>query len=426
MRYHIWTIGCQMNVADSRRAADALEALGLARSDTPEGADVLVLNSCVVRQRAEDRVYGRLSSLKPLKDRRPHLLIALMGCAVQEDAEPLRRRFPYVDLFLRPAQVKPLVEAVRRHLDSSLPPGRLASHPLSPVPAAAYVPIAHGCDNFCTYCIVPLRRGPMCSRRPDEILREVEEWVRRGAREVTLLGQNVDAYGKDLSDPVDLADLIRSVHEVQGLQRLRFLTSHPTDMSQRLLDTVAELPKACEHIEVPVQSGDDDILRRMGRGYDSAYYRDLVARSRDTIPGLSLATDVIVGFPGESLQQFLNTYQLLEDLRFDVVHIASYSPRPGTSAARLPDDVPPEEKRRRHRAVEGLHAPVASEINARLLGRVLEVLVEGQKKDKWMGRTRSNKLVFFPHSEDLRGKLVPVRIIETSPWSLQGQLVDES
>ena len=414
-----------MNAADSRRAADALEELGLARSATPEEADVLILNSCVVRQRAEDRVYGRLSSLKPLKAQRPHLLIALMGCVVQEDVGPLRHLFPHVDLFFRPSQVKPLVEAVRRHLHHNPTPDPPDPRRPTPAPVSAYVPITHGCDNFCTYCIVPLRRGPQWSRRPDEILREVREWVRRGAREVTLLGQNVDAYGKDLSEPVELADLIRSVHDVQGLQRIRFLTSHPRDMSQCLIDTVAELPKACEHIEVPVQSGDDVILQRMGRGYDSAYYRDLIARMRDAIPGLGLATDVIVGFPGESDRQFMNTYRLLEDLRFDVVHIASYSPRPGTAAARFPDDVPKEEKRRRHQAVEALQTTVASEINACLRDHVLEILVGDRQKGKWMGRTRSNKLIFLSHPDDLRGSLVRATITETSPWSMQGQLVDE-
>jgi tRNA-2-methylthio-N6-dimethylallyladenosine synthase len=286
---------------------------------------------------------------------------------------------------------------------------------------------------LCTYCIVRLRRGSEVSRPVDEILAEVQGLVRRGVREVTLLGQNVDSYGRDLTSqepagqngrrPPNLAALLEAVHEIDGLERIRFLTSHPADMSQRLIEAAARLPKVCEHMEAPVQSGDDAVLRRMGRGYTAAYFRDLVARIRQAMPGAGLATDVIVGFPGETEDQYQATYRLLEDIRFDVVHVAAYSPRAGTPAGRLPDDVPPEEKERRRKAVDGLQERIVGEINAQLLGQTVEVLVEERHRGKWRGRTRTNKLVFFDIDEqDWSGQLVQVRITKTGPWSMQGEI----
>jgi tRNA-2-methylthio-N6-dimethylallyladenosine synthase len=284
-----------------------------------------------------------------------------------------------------------------------------------------------------------LRRGAEISRPVHEIVAEVQDLVVRGVKEVTLLGQNVDSYGHDLPPlyparegdegaggygkrPPDLVDLLEAVHEIDGLHRIRFLTSHPADMAERLIETVARLPKVCEHMEVPVQSGDDTVLRRMGRGYSAAQYRDLVARIR-RIPDVGVVTDVIVGFPGETEEQFQATYRLLEDLRFDMVHVAAYSPRPGTPAERLPDDVPPEEKERRRKAVDDLQERIVGEINAQLLGQTVEVLVEGRHKGKWRGRTRTNKLVFFEVGEvDWTGHLAPVRITHTGPWSMQGEV----
>jgi tRNA-2-methylthio-N6-dimethylallyladenosine synthase len=421
MKYYLWTIGCQMNVADSGRAAEELERLGHRAVPGPEEADLILLNSCVVRQSAENRVYGRLSSLKPIKKRRPEAIIVLMGCAVDQDLTPLQERFPHVDLFLKPAQIEPLIEYVQQRTVSN----EQQTNGLRP-PVCAYVPIIHGCNNFCTYCIVPYRRGREQSRPLAEIVAEGRDLVERGAREVTLLGQNVDSYGHDLPDRPELADLLTAIHEIEGLWRIRFLTSHPKDMSDRLIETVAHLPKVCEHVEVPVQAGHDEILRRMGRGYTVERYRRLVARIRQAIPGVSLATDVIVGFPGETQAQFMGTYHLLEDLKFDVVHVAAYSPRPQTAASRLPDNVPPQEKERRRRAIEELQETVAGQINRQLLGQTLEVLAEEKKSDKWKGRTRTNKLVFFADDEaDWRGRLARVKITWTGPWSMQGEVQRE-
>lgn len=430
MKYYLWTIGCQMNFADSRQAAEALENLGYRQVGRPQDADLILLNTCVVRQSAEDKVVGRLTSLAGLKRRRPEVQIVLMGCFVHE-VPALQHHYPWVDAFVLPSDVEGVVELARDLAAGAGPPA--PQPPTSAVPVSAGVPISFGCDHLCTYCIVRLRRGPEISRPMDEVVDEVSALAARGVKEVTLLGQNVDSYGHDLAGAdrtrdrgrwhPDLADLLEAVHEVEGLRRIRFLTSYPADMSQRLIETVARLPKVCEHVELPVQSGDDTVLRRMARRYTVAQYRDLTNRVRAAMPGVGLATDVIVGFPGETEAQFEATCRLLEELRFDMVHVAAYSPRPGTPAERLPDDVAPEEKERRRRAVDDLQERIVGEINAGLLGRTIEILVEERHRGKWRGRTRTNKLVFLSlGDDDLRGKLVPVRIVQAGAWSMQGEV----
>jgi len=414
--YYLWTIGCQMNAADSRQAGEMLEKLGFAPLPTAEEADLVILNTCVVRQSAEDRVIGRLSSLKSLKRRKRPASIVVMGCFVG-DVATLQKQYPHVDLFLAPSDI----EGLRTYATGLVLDQPANVQPSHPYPVSVSIPIMYGCDHHCTYCIVRLRRGPGRSLPLAEVHSEVEKAVAMGAREVTLLGQNVDAYGRDLPDHPDLADLLHAIHDVQGLERIRFLTSHPADMTNKLIATVAELPKVCEHFELPVQAGDDLILKRMGRAYTVAQYCDLVGRIRSCIPGASIATDVIVGFPGETEAQFESTLLLLRGLRFDAVHVAAYSPRPGTPAYRLPDDVPAEEKIRRRQAVEELQKRIVGEINARLLGQTVEILVEGREKGRWGGRTRTNKLAFFEDGRDWRGKLAAVRITWTGPWSLLGE-----
>lgn len=434
MRYHIWTAGCQMNVADSQRVASALEKLGYLPSPRAEEADVIVLNTCVVRQSAEDKAYGWLHTLRPLKARRPEVVINLMGCLVGIKGNPeIRTAFPFVDVFSPPSDPGPLIEhllmldvgspellEIQHHhtlMDSDwvLPQserGRLVS---------AYVPVIEGCSHACSFCVIPLRRGVEHSRPMDEVTSEVRCLAKQGVREVTLLGQIVDRYGKDLPDRPTLADLLREVHEIEEIDRIRFLTSHPNWLTDELIEAVAELPKVCEHIEVPVQAGDDEILRRMKRGYSTEDYRLLIKQIRQRVPETSLATDIIVGFPGETTIQFRRTYQLLEELRFDVVHLARYSPRPGTVAARrMEDDLPQEEKMYRFRVLEELQAQIAGEINTGYVGRTVNVLVEEMHKDRWKGRTRTNKLVFFKSDDNLRGQIVPVRIEWAGPWSMRG------
>ncbi len=443
MNYYLWTIGCQMNDADSRQLASELEKLGCRHVAGAEEADIVVLNTCVVRQQAEDKIYGRLGSLKPLKARRPETIIGLMGCLVGvRDPGPLRERFPWVDVFMPPSDPGPLLSylaerglidagqaleqaevARRHHLQDQVDELLLPAHQRGKL-VAANVPVVLGCSHACTFCIIPYRRGTERSRSVGEIVAEVRALVAQGVKEVTLLGQIVDRYGKDVPDGPTLADLLRTVHGVEGLERIRFLTSHPNWMSDELLATVAELPKACEHIEVPVQAGDDGVLAAMKRGYSADDYRQLIERIRARLPGVAINTDVIVGFPGESEAAFQRTYELLAELRLDKAHIAKYSPRPGTlSARRMSDDVPPEEKERRRRTLDELQQGIVVEINARLLGHRVEVLVEGKKKGKWYGRTRTNKLVFFEDGgKGWRGRLVPVEITWTGPWSMQGQV----
>jgi tRNA-2-methylthio-N6-dimethylallyladenosine synthase len=420
MNYYMWTVGCQMNVADSRNLADGLEKLGYGQAAKAEDADIIVLNSCVVRQSAENRVASKLGALRGIKKLRPEATVALMGCMVGPEVYELHERFPHVDMFMSPQQFAPLLDIAEKRMSRAVD----FEYTASAMPPTAYVPIIHGCDNFCTYCIVPYRRGREISRSIADIASEVQSLVARGAKEVTLLGQNVDSYGHDLADKPDLADLLTTLNDVEGLLRIRFLTSHPKDMSGRLIEAVAGLDKVCEHISLPFQAGDDDILAVMHRGYTIEQYRNLVQRIRNVMPNAAISTDLIVGFPGETDAQFEQSYALLEELKFDMVHTAMYSPRPETYASRkLDDDVPPDAKKERLDKVEALQEQVATEINARLLGTTVEVLVEGTKKGRWFGRTRTDKLVFFDDERDLLGRMVKIEVKKTGPWSLQGIVV---
>ncbi len=447
MKYHIWTEGCQMNVADSQRVASTLERMGLSSSPSPDEADVIVLNTCVVRQSAENKAYGRLSSLKPLKEKRPDIVINLMGCMVGvKGHERLQARFPFVDVFSPPSDAGPLIayltqdDSRRMEQDATLQrfalmDGELGGDTAFPLPAtergrlvSAHVPVVLGCSHACTFCIIPYRRGPERSRPSESILVEVRSLVAQGVREVTFLGQIVDRYGKDLPEGRNLAGLLRQASEIEGLQRIRFLTSHPNWMTDELLDAVADLPKVMHHIEVPVQAGDDQVLANMRRGYTVEQYRRLVEKIRQrlngSLPGVSIATDVIVGFPGESEAQFQRTYDLLEDLRLDVAHLARYSTRPGTLAERrFVDDVPEPEKMRRFRLLEAQQERIASGIARRYLGEKVEVLFEEQVRGRWKGRTSTNKLVFVESAQDLAGQVLPVGITWAGPWSMQGVLI---
>lgn len=455
--YHIWTIGCQMNVADSNYVASALQKRGYTEVEDVEAADVVVLNSCTVRQAAEDRIVGKLGELARIKKQKPDTFVALTGCMVTEDQTTLRRRFPMVDIFFKPSAVSDFLVGLPDNAAPDLGEYGVALALEGILPTAqaggiaSYIPIIYGCNKTCTYCIVPFRRGKERSRTIEDIAKEVEFLTTKGVREVTLLGQNVDTYGHDLSEPTDLAALLTRLNDIEDLWRIRFLTSHPKDMAQNLIDAVATLPKAMEHINIPVQAGDDEIIKRMKRRYTLRYYRDLIGRIRKAMPGASLATDIIVGFPGESHDQFMHTLDLLEEIRFDKVHVAAYSPRPGTVAATWPDDVPHWEKMVRLHAVEALQERIARELNSKHIGEEMEVLIESQERGKWQGRTRTNKIVFIedkrPMTNDLSpnddlsneqshsssvirhssfdrtGQLIIAHVEEAGPWSMQGRLV---
>jgi tRNA-2-methylthio-N6-dimethylallyladenosine synthase len=422
--YFIWTIGCQMNKAESRQIAGYLDSAGYEAATSFSDADLVVLNTCVVRQSAENKVLGTLSLLKGLKNEHPALQILVTGCFVNSHTQELQRRFPHVDLLFKPGDYPELINWGQKQ---GIPiEQELLRYPrnytgMAPSPCAL-VPIIQGCDNFCSYCIVPYRRGREVSRPVEEIVCEVEELVRRGIKEVTLVGQNVDSYGHDLPGYPDLADLLGELGSIDDLARIRFLTNHPKDISLKLIETMASLSKVCGHLELPVQSGDNDILKAMRRGYTVERYRELVQIIRHKIPQMSMSTDIIVGFPGETEEQFEHSLSLVQEMRFDVIHVAAYSPRPGTTACReYQDDIPAEVKKERLSKVEELQTAIASEINSQLQGKEAEVLIEGMKGGKWFGRTPSNKLVFFANAGDRLGQLAKVRIERTSPWSLGGK-----
>src|SRR5688572_16402332 len=436
LKYHIWTEGCQMNVADSQRVGSSLEHLGYTLTETIEEADVIVLNTCVVRQAAEDKAMGRITSLAPLKKKNPNLVINVMGCMVGvRGAEKMRERLPFVDVFSPPSDPGPLIshltqgevqsmensETTRRFLmmdeELILPiaeQGKLVS---------AHVPIVYGCSHACTFCIIPSKRGGERSRPVGDIVNEIRSLERQGVKEITLLGQIVDRYGKDIPDGPNLAALLRIIHEVDGVERIRFLTSHPNYFDDDLIQTIAELTRVMPHIELPIQAADDEVLLNMKRGYTQQQYRDLIAKIRAQIPNCSIATDIIVGFPGETEEQYMETHRLLSDLKLDVVHLARYSVREGTVAARRMDDnVPEEDKLRRLHILDDLQEKIVDEINKKYLGEKVDVLFEEKVKDRWRGRTPTNKLVFVVSDDDLRGKILPVTITWTGPWSMQAVL----
>jgi tRNA-2-methylthio-N6-dimethylallyladenosine synthase len=359
-----------------------------------------------------------------------------MGCLVGiRDNEKLQARFPFVDVFSPPSDPGPLisfltqgeVQAFEAHetgdrfaaMDGDIV---LPEHERGKT-VSVHLPVVLGCSHACTFCIIPSRRGAECSRPADEIAADARSLAVQGVKEITLLGQIVDRYGKDQPESPNLAALLRRLDQVEGLERIRFLTSHPNYFGEDIMDTMAELPKVMPHIEIPIQAGDDEILKKMRRGYTQAGYRRIVAKIRERIPGCSIATDIIVGFPGETEAQFMETYHLLEDLRLDVAHLARYSPRPGTVAERLyPNDVAEEEKMRRFRLLEDLQEKIGGAINVCYLGQKVEVLFEDKVKGRWRGRTPTNKLVFVESAQNLLGKVLPVLVTWSGPWSMQAAI----
>ncbi|MCK9487679.1 MAG: tRNA (N6-isopentenyl adenosine(37)-C2)-methylthiotransferase MiaB [Dehalococcoidia bacterium] len=439
--FHIWTLGCQMNQADSLKLAAGLERLGYHPVEDDAAADLVVINTCSVRQHAEDRAYSRLGMLNKRRNQGERLSIAVMGCMVGPKTDDLRRRFPYVDAWARPQEFDPILELASGARDASegelgdLIPLRVVEAGMArtyarPTGPTAYVPVIHGCDKFCTYCIVPLRRGREASREVDDILDEVRYLAEHGVREVTLLGQTVEAYGHDLPDRPDgarpdLATLFEGIDAIEGIVRVRFLTSYPKDMTDRIVESVASQPKVCQYFNIPVQSGSDSMLERMRRGYTVAEFTERVGRIRSLMPDAAIVTDVIVGCPGETEQEFQATLDLLERIGFDTVHVAAYSPRPGTFAFRqMEDDVPAEVKRARLQAVEAVHKPSSERINQALLNQTVEVLVEQEQDGRASGRTRRGQIVHF-NARGRVGDLVEVTVSQVTPWSAQGHLADE-
>jgi tRNA-2-methylthio-N6-dimethylallyladenosine synthase len=434
-RYYVWTVGCQMNISDSERLEAALQGVGYSPAQRPDDAAFIVLNSCSVRASAEERILGKLGELVRVKREQPDTRVVLWGCMVgPHNRSIFERQLPMVDHFVSPSAVDEVLALAPNPVytldGSEADAPRLPALPVASwanPPVSVHVPIQYGCNMSCSYCVIPLRRGRERSRPLAELVDECARIVARGAREITLLGQIVDSWGHDLPGRPQLADLLRAVHEVPGLQRLRFLTSHPAWMTDRLISTVAALPRCMPDINLPVQAGSDKLLKIMRRGYTTARYRALAEKIRAAIPHVSLTTDIIVGHPGETREDFEQTMALCDEIRFDKIHIAAFSARPGTPAAEQEQNpalaVAEDEKEARRRELERLQERIATERNTRFHGASVQVLVEGESKGKWRGRSPNNKLVFFAHPDDLTGRLVDVTITQTGPWALQGQAV---
>jgi tRNA-2-methylthio-N6-dimethylallyladenosine synthase len=442
--YWITTFGCQMNKADSERMAGILEAMGYRAGDDEHSADLVLYNTCTIRDNAEQKVYSYLGRQAQRKRTNPNLTLVVAGCVAQQEGESLLRRVPELDLVMGPqhanrldvllAQVEQgqqVVATEEHHILEDITTARRDSS------ICGWVNVIYGCNERCTYCVVPSVRGQEQSRLPEAIKLEMEGLAARGFKEITLLGQNIDAYGRDLPGITPegrrahtLTDLLHHVHNVAGLERIRFATSHPRYFTERLIDACADLPKVCEHFHVPFQSGDDDVLKAMARGYTVDRYRRIIERIRERMPDASISADVIVAFPGETDAQYRRTLALIEELGFDAVNTAAYSPRPNTPAADWPDQLSEDVKVERLREINAVVERTARERSARYAGRIEEILVEGgNPKDpaQVMGRTRTNRLTFFPAQRpDGRtiqpGELVTVQIEEVRAFSLSGKL----
>lgn len=440
-RYHITTFGCQMNKADSERMAGILETMGFEWSDSPDQADLVLYNTCSIRDNAEQKVYSYLGKQAIRKRSQPGLMLVVAGCVAQQEGEALLRRVPELDLVMGPQHANRLQDLLEQVFAGNQVAATDAVHIMEDITkprrdssVTAWVNVIYGCNERCTYCVVPGVRGVEQSRTPAAIRAEMEELGRQGYREVTLLGQNIDAYGRDLPGSTaegrhlnTLTDLLYFVHDVPGIERIRFATSHPRYFTERLIRACAELPKVCEHFHIPFQSGDNDVLKAMSRGYTHEKYRRIIDTVRRYVPDASLSADAIVGFPGETEAQFQNTLTLVEDIGFDLLNTAAYSPRPGTPAALWQNQLAEDVKGDRLQRLNHLVSIQAAERSQRYQGRVEEVLVEAQNpKDptQVMGRARGNRLTYFPGQlEELKGQLVPVKITTVRAFSLTGERV---
>jgi tRNA-2-methylthio-N6-dimethylallyladenosine synthase len=437
-RYHISTFGCQMNKADSERMAGILEEMGYEWAEQPDDAKVILFNTCTIRDNAEQKVYSNLGRQVKRKQREPDLTLVVAGCVAQQEGEALLRRVPELDLVMGPQHANRLQELLEQVFDGnqvvatdSINIVEDITKPRRDSAVTAWVNVIYGCNERCTYCVVPNVRGVEQSRTPEAILAEMKALSHQGFKEVTLLGQNIDAYGRDLPGSTvegrhqhTLTDLLYFVHDVPGIERIRFATSHPRYFTERLIRACAELPKVCEHFHIPFQSGDNDILKAMSRGYTQERYRRIIEMVRSYMPDASISADAIVGFPGETDAQFEATLQLVDDLEFDLVNTAAYSPRPSTPAAVWKNQLSEDVKADRLQQLNRLVNQKAAGRSQRYLGRTEEVLVEdANHKDpsQVMGRTRGNRLTFFAGDiAQLRSQVVPVKISEIRPFSLTG------
>ncbi|EGT0000095.1 tRNA (N6-isopentenyl adenosine(37)-C2)-methylthiotransferase MiaB [Clostridium perfringens] len=434
----ISTYGCQMNEEDSEKLSGMLKSQGYERTENKEEASIIIFNTCCVRENAENKVFGNLGQLKQLKKKNPNLVIAICGCMMQQVgmADKVLKTFPYVDIIFGTHNAHKFPEYLHRVLQEGVQVKEILNKEEGIVEGLpidrksdvkAFVTIMYGCNNFCTYCIVPYVRGRERSRKSDDIIKEIEELVSQGYKEITLLGQNVNSYGKGLEEDIDFAGLLRKVNEVKGLERVRFMTSHPKDLSDDVIMAIKECDKLCEQVHLPVQSGSSRILKEMNRHYDREYYLDLVKKIKSEIPDVTLTTDIIIGFPGETEEDFLDTLSLCEEVGYDSAFTFIYSRRNHTPADKMENQIPDDIKHDRfNRLVEAINKKVVIK-NKEYEGKVVEVLVEGPSKNdetKLTGRTRNGKLVNFAGDEKLVGELVNLKIVRAQPFSLIGEIVE--
>ncbi|PAV39156.1 tRNA (N6-isopentenyl adenosine(37)-C2)-methylthiotransferase MiaB [Megasphaera sp. ASD88] len=433
--YFLLTYGCQMNESDSERYAGQLESLGYRRTEDMDMADVVLLNTCCVRETAEGKILGKIGELKHVKQHNPNLIIAVAGCMAQEWQDRLFERAPHIDLVIGTHNIHKLVELIRERQAKS---GHYLEADMT-VPAFhdlptkrfqkffAWVPIMNGCNKFCTYCIVPYVRGREVSRPIADIVREIEEIAKEGYKEITLLGQNVNSYGLDLKDGTDFSALLQAVDRIDGIERVRYMTSHPKDMTFAMIDAIADSKKVVNHMHLPIQSGSDELLKKMNRGYTVDQYMELVEYARERIPDLVLTTDIIVGFPGETEEMFCQTLGLLKRVQYDMAYTFIYSPRTGTPAAKMEHQIPQEEKSRRLQRLMDVQNVYSLQLNQAMEHKEYEVIVEGPTKNDenhWFGRTTGNKMIIWEHdgSADV-GDTVKVAVDKGQTWVLKGHLI---
>lgn len=433
--FFTYTFGCQMNENDSERLAGQLRSTGYQHTDNMEQADVILINTCCVRESAEKKIYGKIGELKRLKTLNPNLVIGIAGCMAQKDRDKLFKKAPHIDIVMgthNTHQLLELLQEVEQSRDKVLAVWDQAERLAPEVPTirknqiSAWVPIMYGCNNFCTYCIVPYVRGRERSRPLQDIVQEIEQLGKEGFKEITLLGQNVNSYGKDSEENVDFADLLQAVDGIQSIARVRYMTSHPRDMSDKVIQTIAQSSKICKHFHLPIQSGSNAILQRMNRGYTVEYYVELVKKIRHLVPDASITTDLIIGFPGETDELFAETLEFIKEIQFDAAYTFLYSIRSGTPAAVMDDQIPLPVKKVRLQQLMDIQNDISLAINRKSEGQTVEVMVEGPSKNdasRWMGRTGTNKIVIWDKGQECIGDLKMIKIMQAQTWLFKGQMV---
>ena len=437
-KYFTLTYGCQMNESDTERINGQLEELGYQPAEKMEDADIVIMNTCSVRQNAEEKVYGKIGEIKKMKEKNPHLLLGIAGCMAQENKGKLIERMPIIDFVIGPYHIHDLKDIITRDeaQGSHIVKTERNPHSVSDYSdlkavrkshVFAWIPIMQGCNKFCTYCIVPYTRGRELSRPVEAICKEIQELADEGYKEVTLLGQNVNSYGLDFRNGTDFGTLIRAIDQIDGIERVRYMTSHPRDMTFDMVDAMADSPKVVRHMHLPVQHGSTEMLKRMNRGYTIERFKELVSYVRQKMPDVALTTDLITGFPGETEEMHQETLKLLKDIRFDSAYTFIYSPRTGTPAARMDGQIDDETKHRRLQELMDVQNEISLELNKEMEGQTYTIIVEGpskQDENTWYGRTSTNKMILFPYEEGVKvGDTLAAKVETAQTWVLKGTLV---